>query len=97
MSSTARQGQGRGGGACGRGAGFCVDGDATFAPADVNEQPPATMSLFFWRGGDDLSGQGEYVYYRWFCSTGRFARVGYSLLAIAAHDMQDHILRQIEP
>ena len=47
---------------------YSVDGDATFAPVDVNEQPPASMSLFFWRGGDNLSGQGEYVYYRWFCT-----------------------------
>jgi len=47
---------------------YSVGGDATFAPADVNEQPPATVSLFFWRGGDNLSGQDEYVYYRWFCT-----------------------------
>ena len=47
---------------------YSLDGDATFAPVDVNEQPPATMGLFFWRGGDNLSGQDDYVYYRWFCS-----------------------------
>jgi hypothetical protein len=47
---------------------YSVDGGATFAPADVNEQPPATVSLFFWRGGDNLSGQDEYVCYRWFCT-----------------------------
>jgi hypothetical protein len=47
---------------------YSVDGDATFAPVDINEQPPASMSLFFWRGRDNLSGQGDYVYYRWFCS-----------------------------
>jgi hypothetical protein len=24
--------------------------------------------LFFWRGGDNLSGENDYIYYRWFCS-----------------------------
>jgi len=55
---------------------YSVAGNATFAPPDVNEQPPATISLFFWRRGDDLSGQGDYVYYRWFCSQKALLQLG---------------------
>jgi hypothetical protein len=49
---------------------FRVDGDATFGNADPGDTGTPSLRLFIWEAGDDLSGQGAFVYYRWWCSSG---------------------------
>jgi hypothetical protein len=37
--------------------------------ADKNDTLPASLTLFFWQKGDNLSGMDQYAYYRWWCGT----------------------------
>jgi hypothetical protein len=55
---------------------FTISGTGTLLPPPAtNPQnqdiPPATVSLFLWQKGDDLSGVGQYVSYR--CFAGRIS------------------------
>jgi hypothetical protein len=43
---------------------FSIDGDATFGNADPGDTGTSSLRLFIWEAGDDLSGQGAFVYYR---------------------------------
>ncbi len=55
---------------------FSVDGDATFGNADSKDTGTPSLHLFIWEAGDDLSGQGAFGYYRWWCSSGVALKVG---------------------
>jgi len=37
--------------------------------ADPKDTLPASLTLFFWQKGDNLSGDDQYAYYRWWCSS----------------------------
>ncbi len=39
-------------------------------PNNTCDGPPASVSLYFQRRGDDMSGSGEFEHYRWFSSAG---------------------------
>jgi hypothetical protein len=52
---------------------YSIDGNATFQPlpesgCGTQGCGPANFRFFFWEAGDNLSGQGQYAYYRWFCN-----------------------------
>jgi hypothetical protein len=55
---------------------FSVDGDAIFGNADPDDTGTPSLRLFIWEAGDDLSGQGSFVYYRWWCSSGAVLKAG---------------------
>ena len=44
--------------------GFKVHGGGSLAPTVGTDSPPASVSLFVWRAGDNLSCQGPYASYR---------------------------------
>ena len=45
---------------------FTVEGDGEWKPTEGD--PPARVRLFLWRKGDNLTGQGEYEFYRFWSS-----------------------------
>jgi hypothetical protein len=55
---------------------FSIDGDATFGNADPKDTGTPSLHLFIWEAGDNLSGQGAFGYYRWWCSSGAVLKVG---------------------
>jgi hypothetical protein len=55
---------------------FSIDGDATFGNADPNDTGTPSLHLFIWEAGDNLSGQGTFAYYRWWCSSGAVLKAG---------------------
>ena len=44
--------------------------------SDPTDMPPATMHLFLWRGGDDLSCDGVMASYRFWASSGVMLKLG---------------------
>jgi len=53
-----------------------LSANAIFGVADPNDEPPATVHLFVWRNGDDLSCNGAMVSYRFWDPAGRQLQPG---------------------
>ena len=55
---------------------YSIAGNATFGVTDPADAPPATIHLFIWETGDDLTGVNQYAYYRWWCRTPAVLNIG---------------------
>ena len=53
---------------------FAIEGEAEFTVSDPNDKPPLQVRLYMQRVGDNLSGTGEYEFYRWW-SNPAFAEI----------------------
>jgi hypothetical protein len=53
---------------------YSINGNATLGVADPKDIPPATIDFFIWERGDNLSGVGQYEFYRWFARSGTCKR-----------------------
>ena len=56
---------------------YSIDGSApVWEVSDPTDLPPATMHLFLWRGGDDLSCNGVMASYRFWAPSGVILKLG---------------------
>jgi hypothetical protein len=53
---------------------YSINGNATLGVADPKDIPPATIDFFIWERGDNLSGVGQYEFYRWLAPSGTCKR-----------------------
>ena len=56
---------------------YSIDGSTlVWGVSDTNDMPPATMHLFLWRSGDDLSCNGAMASYRFWAPSGVALKLG---------------------
>ena len=56
---------------------YSIDGSTlVWGVSDTNDMPPATMHLFLWRSGDDLSCNGAMASYRFWAPSGVTLKLG---------------------
>jgi len=59
---------------------FTISGNGTIVPTQGN--PPALVRLYFQRAGDDMSGAGQYEFYRWWSTDSIELKAGDFTLAV---------------